>query len=327
MNPNLKKDLSLVGLLRLIEICCSFEEELDKLRVKLIQSPSFDFVSSYLAITVAYGEINMINFISFMKSHDKHILPLEIEYFFRRVDLNSDGIIDLKEWYNFLCPLAHFWIADKNSYTPFSDDIPYLVAKDEKLIFHICKRFIDYQLVLDTPRRQLLNDPDFVVKELFDKLDIQNKSFFTLDDLSEVINSKIKPNPLLLLRILDKNKDGKVQYIEFMDFLLPNCDSDHSDRYLSNIRIYEKEISLDEISKNNQSFFEVDDNFISNSSSRNHLHISNYKESYTTDKFTPTFVYTDFYSIPKKPKPTKVPDCFPDMIKTNRFCRYFPSYY
>ena len=167
MNPNLKKDLSLVGLLRLIEICCGFEEELDKLRVKLIQSPSFDFVSSYLAITVAHGEINMINFVSFMKSHDKRILPLEIEYFFRRVDLNNDGIIDLKEWYNFLCPLAYFWIADKNSYTPFSDDLPYLVAKDEKLVFHICKRFIDYQLVLDTPRKQLLNDPDFVVKELF----------------------------------------------------------------------------------------------------------------------------------------------------------------
>ena len=149
----------------------------------------------------------------------------DLDNFFKRFDIEKKGFLDFADFFDIIIPFDKNYrdsneikepnCCDGNSFDIFSYTTRIYLKNLFNAIFNYESKFNFIKINLTTLRLKLF--------DLFKNLDIQNKSFFTVQDLSNYLHrnkifTNMKDCNLLFIR-LDKNRDGKVDYEEFKEEL------------------------------------------------------------------------------------------------------------
>ncbi len=149
----------------------------------------------------------------------------DLDNFFKRFDIEKKGFLDFADFFDIIIPFDKNYrdsneikepnCCDGNSFDIFSYTTRIYLKNLFNAIFNYESKFNFIKINLTTLRLKLF--------DLFKNLDIQNKGFFTVQDLSNYLHrnkifTNMKDCNLLFIR-LDKNRDGKVDYEEFKEEL------------------------------------------------------------------------------------------------------------
>ena len=151
----------------------------------------------------------------------------DLDNFFKRYDIEKKGFIDFADFFDIVIPFDKNYrdsnekkepfCCDSKSFEFFSYTTRIFLKNLFNSIFNYESKFNFIKINLTTLRLKLI--------DLFKTIDVQNKGFFTVQDLSNYLHrnkifTNMKDCNLLFIR-LDKKRDGKIDYEEFKEELEP----------------------------------------------------------------------------------------------------------
>jgi len=104
----------------------------------------------------------------------------------------------------------------------FVRNIDSIMASDSKFKFaQLIKAIISQEMKIEIWREKLNKMRNFIIKNIFDKLDYYGNGFFTEYDLSDYLNKCNVPNQkldiILLISRFNKDNSGKVTYTQVIN--------------------------------------------------------------------------------------------------------------
>ena len=164
--------------------------------------------------------LSEVDFESGLKSFGIRTSCNNIFLIFRHFDSNSDGFLILEDFYDMLASTSQAHrdlIKYRDSNAPLSIETKSMITKIFLLI-------IEIEQFAEDLRRRVVNSNATLV-ELFQILDVKGKGKVTASEFRELLKRyKIQPtiNDLSsLVKRFDSNKDGKVDYSEFVNQVTP----------------------------------------------------------------------------------------------------------
>ena len=150
--------------------------------------------------------------------------------FVRRYDIDSDGRLLYSDFCDAFTPKDPFYaneLAQRHGQYLHSGQSHFTYfCQDTRMFFFDCfKVHFENELNIDASRNRLTRRPKFNLRNAFSYLDCFDHGFLTRDSLKRILQeNKYYPTEAEILWLtirFDKNHNGKINYQEFMDEIMP----------------------------------------------------------------------------------------------------------
>lgn len=158
------------------------------------------------------------------------IIGDEVELLVKGYSSFNDNKLRFNDWVSMICSKEkHFakLLMNRNTFSsnPIKPSVKF-VRETRRGFVEVLKRLLEMEIECEKLRRNLERRPLFNIKEAFGILDSDNDGFIGLDELDKLLSlhdfTALNKDLNWLIDRLDKNKDGKVSYIDFTEELLPH---------------------------------------------------------------------------------------------------------
>ena len=218
--------------LRLLDLFSSFSEEekdLENLRQTLCETPSFEPYLAFRRIDVSnQGFITTENLLEFLCSYNFFHNEPNIQSYIHHYDQDFDRKLSYSEFLQSVLPQDNSELRFSISQRPIKRTEEFdenIIREIEKKMVFLINREIQFYIKFEKDRQNLLNSVDSDLIHVFQSLALRAKQEIGFEDLKVFFmkNSyEVKDNEIvLILRRIDLNGDGKIDFHEFEDAFLP----------------------------------------------------------------------------------------------------------
>lgn len=232
-----------------LEEIADTERRIEQCKQQISQIPNFDILKAFgLIDTERYGEISPRKFQRYLETGDLYTSDQNVDFLFNKLDHKKDDKIDWEEFNRYLKPKEP---ADNfpNIRGPNSSD---WTGFFEQSLMDLFQEEIRASKVLSLLKQEIATSGGIDAKELFDEIDQGQKGYLDPSDLQEYLKSGSKPRLVVreeagrVFKYLDENKDGRIDYDEFLRVFDPQkpleASISESQKLKNESSLYKKEI-------------------------------------------------------------------------------------
>lgn len=218
--------------LRLLDLFTSFAEEekdLEQLRQNLCETACFEPYIAFRRIDSSnLGFLSTSNLLEFLSSYNFFHNHQNIQFYINHYDQDYDKKLSYSEFLQSVLPLDNSELRFSISQRPIKkleDFNEGIIQKIEKKLAFLINREINFYIKFEKEKLNLISYSNFDIFHIFQSLALRDREEIGFEDLKVFFfkNSfEIKDNDILLiLRRIDLNGDGKIEFHEFENAFLP----------------------------------------------------------------------------------------------------------
>lgn len=211
----------------LLNTIADIERKVEITRQVLVENRDFDAVEVFKHLDIDKKEkISKMNLLAFFEKNDLIISSKDLNMLFEHLDRDSDGSIDWDEYIKTVISKdCSFY---ENSTKKLKKDIiPTLPLEIRHSLTRVFEEELNGLKELNRKKVDLVNLKEFSLVQSFKDLDINNKSYIDIRDINQFISyykgQITYTRAERILRRLDFDLDGKINYSEWELGLRPRC--------------------------------------------------------------------------------------------------------
>eukprot|EP00743_Colponemidia_sp_Colp-15_P002650 GILK01002872.1.p1 GENE.GILK01002872.1~~GILK01002872.1.p1 ORF type:complete len:586 (-),score=91.06 GILK01002872.1:92-1849(-) len=202
------------------------ERQVEVVRQVLAEQDHFEPYTAFRRLDRhANGFLTSSDILSFLKLHAIPCSEKDGYYLIRRFDTNGDGRLSYPEFLSAILPndnpTLRAIVTSRSRYTG-REDWPYDV---DYALSRVLDKELEVYRTLEVKKQTLVRRADFNLLDAFRAVDEMNLGYITPDALRVFFNrngyNPYEEDVLCLMRRLDKDADGRLSYLEFVDAVLP----------------------------------------------------------------------------------------------------------
>lgn len=199
------------------------EQEIEKSRETLCQNIDFEIYTSFRLLDLNHqGSLAASDFDSYLQKNYRHSNIHLLQLLILQYDQNHDGRLSIKEFSKLVLPRTNELLCEKISIRS-----PYMIfsLQTQGSLVKLIELELLYYENIERIRRDLTLRDDFSLVESFEIVDVDRNGIVDKEDIKEFVrrNGFYMSDEMALgvIRRLDADEDGVLDYMEYIDAVMP----------------------------------------------------------------------------------------------------------